>query len=145
MSHTQFVCTSKCQASEDFNLEEYLKSLADFIGNHVDDLSESITWLADMKYDDVISELEKYVKLNGREILINCDTEDDNDNTEIWDWLSDQVRQDVMISKFMTINSTTICSRNGVDPYHAFVLKDGGHIGPFEIECIIEQYLKMSS
>jgi translation initiation factor 2 alpha subunit (eIF-2alpha) len=145
MSYTQFVCTSKCQVADDFNLEDYLKSLVDFVGNHVDDLSESVTWLTEMEYDDVITEFEKYVWQNGNEVLINCDTEEDNHDTDLWDWLSDQIRQDVMISKFMTINSTTIDSREGVDPYQAFVMKDGTQIGPTEISNIVEQYVKMSS
>jgi hypothetical protein len=72
-------------------------------------------------------------------------TEEDNHDTDLWDWLSDQIRQDVMISKFMTINSTTIDSREGVDPYQAFVMKDGTQIGPTEISNIVEQYVKMSS
>lgn len=145
MSYTQFVCTSKCEVADDFNLEEYLKSLVDFVGNHVDDLSENVSWLAEMEYDDLITEFEKYVSQNGNLILINCDTEDDNSDTDVWDWLSDQIREDAMTSKFMTINSTTIDSRDGVDPYQSFILKDGTQITPTEISNIIEQYLKMSA
>lgn len=144
MSYTQFVCTSKCEVADDFNLEEYLKSLADFVGNHVDDLSENVSWLADMKHDELIVEFEKYVHQNENLILINCDTEEDNSDTDLWDWLSDQIREDAMTSKFMTINSTTIDSRYGVDPYQSFILKDGTQITPTEISNIIEQHLKMS-
>ncbi|MFZ9901613.1 MAG: hypothetical protein ACO3D4_09040 [Vulcanococcus sp.] len=145
MSYTQFVCTSKCEVADDFNLEEYLKSLADFIGNHVDDFSDTISWVTEMTHDEIIVEFEKYVWQNGNQILINCDTEENNCDTELWDWLSDQIRQDVMTSKFMTINSTTIDSRDGVDPYQAFIMKDGTQIGPTEISNIVEQYVKMSS
>lgn len=145
MSYTQFVCTSKCQVADDFNLEEYLTSLVDFVGNHVDDLSESISWLADLEHNEVLEELQKYVRQVGSQVMIDCDTEDDNHDTELWDWLSDQIRQDVMISKFMTINSTTIDSRDGVDPYQSFVMKDGTQIGSDEIQNIIEQYVQMSA
>lgn len=141
MSYTQFVCTAKCEVADDFNLEEYLKSLVDFIGNHLDDFSETISWVTEMTHDEVMVEFEKYVWQNGNEILINCDTEEDNCDTELWDWLSDQIRQDVMTSKFMTINSTTIDSRAGVDPYQSFILKDGTQITPTEISNIVEQHL----
>jgi hypothetical protein len=126
-------------------MDDYLKSLTDFIVNHSDDLPESISWLVELNYDNTIAEFKNYVNLDGNEITIKCDTDDHNSNTELWEWLKDQIRQDVMISKLMAINSITISFRIAAQTNSYFELKDGEVIESLEIANIIEKYLKMAN
>ncbi len=142
MSYTQFVATAKCSVAEDFNLNDYLTSLSDFIANHIDDdsLCDSIEWVfADVTQDESISILEGYVRELGGQVYIECDTEESNGNSDVWDWLCDQVREDVMTSKLMEINSATIDSRSGVETSNGFYTKSGKWIGPDDIMQLVEQ------
>jgi hypothetical protein len=59
-------------------------------------------------------DFEDYVRQSDGNILIECDTEENNNNSEVWDWLIDQFIP-VMNSQFVQIKSATIDSRSGVD------------------------------
>ena len=140
MSYTQFVATAKCQVPSDFNLKEYLTSLTDFVANHIDDLPDDIAnEFGDYDWEDVLNILENYVREFASNVLIECDSEESNGNSAIWDWLCDQFREDVMTGKMMEINTACIDSRSGLDSSNGFYTKSGRWIGSHDILRIAEE------
>jgi len=145
MSYTHFGYCASCSGPDNFNLKEYLTSLTDFVGNHLDDLPASIQWLGDYEHAELIDTFEDYVRESGGKILIELDSEEKNHDSDVWDWLCHQVCQDVMTSPFMTMNYATDDSRSGMECGISYYMKDGRFIGSDEIGNILEQYIKMSS
>jgi hypothetical protein len=139
MSYTQFVATAKCQVADNFNLNEYLVTLSDFVANHLDDLPEDVSCeVGDYTQDELIDAFRNYVRELGGLVLVECDTEERCHNSCIWDWLCDQVRQDLMTSKVMEIHSATIDSRSGVESSFGFYTKSGKWIGSDDIMQLVE-------
>lgn len=139
MSYTQFVATATAQIQNTFNLDDYLVSLVDFVANHLDDLPEDFQIeVGDYNHEDLVEVFSEYVRVLGDKILVECDTEERNGNSMIWDWICDQVRQDVMISNVMEIHSATIDSRSGVDTTFGFYKKDGTWIGSDDMVKLLE-------
>jgi hypothetical protein len=110
MSYTQFVATASLTVYEGFNLQSYLDAISErsvkednFLMEHYGEVNGKI----DIDFED-------YVRQSDGNILIECDTEENNNNSEVWDWLIDQFIP-VMNSQFVQIKSATIDSRSGVD------------------------------
>ena len=110
MSYTQFVATASLTVCEGFNLQSYLDAISErsvkednFMMEHYGEVDGKI----DIDFED-------YVRQSDGNILIECDTEENNNNSEVWDWLIDQIIP-VMNSQFVQIKSATIDSRDGVD------------------------------
>jgi hypothetical protein len=110
MSSTQFVATASLTVCEGFNLQSYLDAISErsvkednFLMEHYGEVNGKI----DIDFED-------YVRQSDGNILIECDTEENNNNSEVWDWLIDQFIP-VMNSQFVQIKSATIDSRSGVD------------------------------
>jgi hypothetical protein len=82
-------------------------------------------------------DFSSYVRMLGDNVLIECDTEESNGNSEIWDWLVDQFVP-VMTSRFMEIKSATIDSRSGVDVHVAYLGKDNQYIST---DDLIKNYI----
>lgn len=146
MSYTQFVCTAKCKVADDFDLNEYICTLGDFIANHIDDdtLDENVLWeFENATYEEMCEKLCEYMNVVGDQLLITVDSEEQN--TSVHDWLIDQVLNDVMISEVMEINSATIDSRMGVECGTSYYKKDGTFIGSDDVYGIVEQFIKMSA
>ena len=130
----------------DFDLNQFLLSTADWIGNNVgnqedENLSangtEALYHYEDFSYEGVCSDLEDYLQLTGDQLLIHVDSEEKN--TMIWDWLIDRVLHSVMVSNIMEINSATIDSRMGVECDVSYYKKDGTFIGSDDVFDILEQ------
>ncbi len=146
MSYTQFVSTAKCKVAADFDLQQYVMTLADFIGNHIDDdtLSEDIICeFEDQSHERTCEKLCEFFNHVGDQLLITVDSEDQN--TMVHDWLIDQVMNDVMVSNVMELNCATIDSRMGVECGTSYYMKDGTFIGSDDVFGILEQHIKMSS
>ena len=146
MSYTQFVGTAKCRVAKDFDLNQFLMSTADWIGNNVDNQEdenlsandkEALWHYEDFSHEGVCSDLEGYLQLTGDQLLINVDSEEQN--TMIWDWLIDQVLHSVMVSSIMEVNSATIDSRMGVECGVSYYKKDGTFIGSDDVFDIMEE------
>ena len=146
MSYTQFIGTAKCRVAEDFDLNQFLMSTADWIGNNVDNQEdenlsandkEALYNYEDFSHEDVFSNLEGYLQLTGDQLLIHVDSEEQN--TMIWDWLIDQVLHSVMVSNIMEVNSASIDSRMGVECSVCYYKKDGTFIGSDDVFDILEQ------
>lgn len=140
MSYTQFVATAKCQVADNFDLKDSLVSVVDFLGNHEDDYNFLFDSYSDHTHDDWVSLLEDYVTLHGNTLLINCDTEDDCGNSEVWDFLVDAYLP-MMTSKLMEINTGTIDSRSGFDCGTSYYTKEGKFFGSDDIYALIEEKL----
>jgi len=110
MSYTQFVATASLSVVDDFNLKSYLDAISTRSLTEENFLLEEYGEV-DGKID---LDFDSYVHQVGDRILIECDTEEDNNNSEVWDWLIDQFLP-IMTSQFVEIKSATVDSRNGVD------------------------------
>jgi hypothetical protein len=120
MSYTQFVSTATLTLSEDFNLESYLDAISERCVKEENFIFENYG-----EFDGKVDvDFADYVRKSGGNILIECDTEESNGNSEIWDWLIDQFLP-VMTSEFVEIKSATIDSRSGVDIGFSLYGRDG--------------------
>ena len=121
MSYTQFVSTATITIQEDFNLQSYLDEISERCVKEENFIFEfygvDSNGLLDVDFAD-------YVRQLGDNILIECDTEEINGNSEVWDWLIDQFLP-VMTSEFAEIKSATIDSRSGVDIGFSLYSRDG--------------------
>jgi hypothetical protein len=133
MSYTQFVATATCTVVDGFDLQSYLDAISkrcvkeenfifEFYGLDSNDL-------LDVDFGD-------YVHMVGDQVLIECDTEEINSNSEVWDWLADQFVP-VMTSQLMEVKSASIDSRSGVDVGISYLTKTGDCI---TTDDLIENY-----
>jgi len=134
MSYTQFVATASLTVCEGFNLQSYLDAISErsvkednFLMEHYGEVNGKI----DIDFED-------YVRQSYGNILIECDTEENNNNSEVWDWLIDQFIP-VMNSQFVQIKSATIDSRSGVDIGFSLYDKMGKFV---DLTEIMEVYQK---
>jgi hypothetical protein len=134
MSSTQFVATASLTVCEGFNLQSYLDAISErsvkednFLMEHYGEVNGKI----DIDFED-------YVRQSDGNILIECDTEENNNNSEVWDWLIDQFIP-VMNSQFVQIKSATIDSRSGVDIGFSLYDKMGKFV---DLTEIMEVYQK---
>jgi hypothetical protein len=133
MSYTQFVATATCTVVDGFNLESYLDAISQRCVKEENFIFEEYGE-EDGKVD---VDFSSYVREQGDNILIECDTEEINSNSEVWDWLVDQFVP-VMTSRFMEIKSATIDSRSGVDVHVAYLGKDNNYIST---DDLIKNYI----
>ena len=143
MSSTSFGATATCQASLNFSLNDYLKSLADKIVANFDDYEEGIRYdLEDCDVNEVVEKFNKYISSSQysqvNEINITMDSEEDNGYGDIFDLLVKSIREDVMTSKVMEIYSMSYDSREGMSAYHYYITKSGREIGSDRILELIE-------
>jgi hypothetical protein len=110
MSYTQFVATATLTLCEGFNLQSYLDAISERCVKEENFLFE-LYGEDDGKLDVNFSD---YVRESGDNLLIEVDTEENNGNSEVWDWLIGQFIP-VMKSDFVEIKSASIDSRSGVD------------------------------
>jgi hypothetical protein len=134
MSHTQFVSTATLTVADDFNLQSYLDALSERCVKEENFIFE---YYGEMEFGE-------YVRQNGNELLIECESEGDNGNSEVYDWLIEQFLP-VMTSEFVQIKSATIDSRSGADVNVEFYTKDRKRISTDDIGNILKQYIKMSA
>ena len=123
MSYTQFVSTATLTVVDGFNLQSYL----DAISVRCVEEQNSIFDEFGEENGKVDVDFGAYVHQNDDVILIECDTEEYNSNSEVWDWLVDQFVP-VMTSRFVEIKSASIDSRDGVEVDVAYLGKDGKYI-----------------
>jgi hypothetical protein len=123
MSYTQFVATATLTVVDGFNLESFLNGVAERCvkeENFIFDEFGEVDGKVDVDFS-------AYVRQNDDFILIECDTEEYNGNSEVWDWLVDQFVP-VMTSRFVEIKSACVDSRDGVEVDVAYLGKDGKYI-----------------
>ena len=123
MSYTQFVATATCTVVDGFNLQSYLDAISERSVKEQNFLFEEYG----EENGKIDLDFDAYVRQVGDNILIECDTEEYNGNSEVWDWLIDQFVP-IMTSRFVEIKSATIDSREGVDVHVAYLGKDNNYI-----------------
>ena len=134
MSYTQFVATATCTVVDGFNLKSYLNAISERCVKEQNFLLEEYgeeNGKIDIDFGD-------YVRQVDDNVLIECDTEESNGNSEVWDWLIDQFIP-VMNSRFMEIKSVTIDSRDGSDVHVAYLDKNKQYIST---DDLIKNYVK---
>lgn len=123
MSYTQFVATATCTVVDGFNLQSYLDAISTRCVKEQNFLFEEYG----EENGKIDLDFDTYVRQVGDNVLIECDTEESNGNSEVWDWLVDQFVP-IMNSRFVEIKSATIDSRSGVDVHVAYLGKDNNYI-----------------
>jgi len=123
MSYTQFVATATCTVVDGFNLQSYLDAISTRCVKEQNFLFEEYG----EENGKIDIDFDAYVRQVGDNVLIECDTEEYNGNSEVWDWLVDQFVP-IMTSRFVEIKSATIDSRDGVDIHVAYLGKDNNYI-----------------
>jgi hypothetical protein len=123
MSYTQFVSTATLTVVDGFNLQSYLDAISVRCVKEENSIFDEFGEV-DGKVD---VDFGAYVHQNDDVILIECDTEEYNSNSEVWDWLVDQFVP-VMTSRFVEIKSACVDSRDGVEVDVAYLGKDGKYI-----------------
>jgi len=111
MSYTQFVSTATLTVCEGFNLQSYLDAISE---RCVKEENFIFDFYGLDSNDELDVDFGNYVRQVGDNVLIECDTEEINSDSEVWDWLIDQFIP-VMTSDYAKIKSATIDSRSGVD------------------------------
>ena len=103
MSYTQFVSTATLTVVDGFNLQSYLDGIS---VRCVEE--ENFIYEENGEVDgNVDVDFSAYVRKLDDVIFIECDTEEYNSNSEVWDWLVDQFVP-VMTSRFfMTMIMTS--------------------------------------
>ena len=123
MSYTQFVSTATLTVVDGFNLQSYLDGIS---VRCVEE--ENFIYEENGEVDgNVDVDFSAYVRKLDDVIFIECDTEEYNSNSEVWDWLVDQFVP-VMTSRFVEIKSASIDSRDGVEVDVAYLGNDGKYI-----------------
>lgn len=137
MSYTQFVATATCTVVDGFNLQSYLDAISTRCVKEQNFLFEEYG----EENGKIDLDFDTYVRQVGDNVLIECDTEESNGNSEVWDWLIDQFIP-VMNSRFMEIKSVTINSRHGSDVHVAYLDKNKQYIST---DDLIKNYVKAVS
>jgi hypothetical protein len=135
MSYTHFTSTATCDVVENFNLESFLDGLAQRCisePNFIFDEFGEVDGKLDLNFND-------YVYHVGDKMVIEVDTEECNNNSEVWDWLLDQFLP-IMTSKVMRINSASYDSKSGMESDVTFYSKDGTILS---VENLIEAYFTL--
>jgi hypothetical protein len=135
MSYTQFIATASCSVVDDFNLQSYLDGLS---VRCVEEENFIFEFYGLDSNDDLDVDFADYVRISGGKLLIECDSEEINSNSEVWDWLIDQFLP-VMTGKMMEIHTASIDSRSGLDSSNGFYTKSGRWIGSDDILRIAEE------
>ena len=133
MSYTQFVSTATCTVVDGFNLQSYLDAISTRCVKEQNFLFEEYG----EENGKIDIDFDAYVRMVGDNVLIECDTEEYNRSSEVWDWLVDQFVP-VMTSRFVEIKSATIDSRYGVDVHVAYLGKDNNYIST---DDLIKNYI----
>lgn len=134
MSYTQFVATATCTVVDGFNLQSYLDAIST---RCVKEENFIFDFYGLDSNDELDVDFGYYVRQVGDNVLIECDTEEINSNSEVWDWLIDQFVP-IMNSRFVEIKSATIDSRDGVDIHVAYLGKDNNYIST---DDLIKNYI----
>ncbi len=133
MSYTQFVATATCNVVDGFDLQSYLDGLSK---RCVKEENFIFDFYGLDSNDELDVDFGDYVRMVGDQVLIECDTEEINSNSEVWDWLADQFVP-VMTSQLMEVKSASIDSRSGVDVGISYLTKTGDCI---TTDDLIENY-----
>ena len=145
MSYITFSSTATCEVAKDFVLHDYLETLSEYIVQNIDDLLDDLRFeFGECDSEEVNKTLQYYFGMSDGKLLIQMDSEENNCNSGVYDWLCDKIRNDVMTSKFMKINHATFDTRYGNDGGTSYYCKDGRFIGSDDIEKVLEQYLMMA-
>lgn len=123
MSYTQFVSTATLTVVDGFNLQSYLDAIS------IRSVKEENFLFQEFGEENgkVDVDFGAYVRQLDDVIFVECDTEEYNSSSEVWDWLVDQFVP-VMTSRFVEIKSASIDSRDGVEVDVAYLGKNGKYI-----------------
>lgn len=140
MSYTHNSSTAKLTVCDGFNVESYLDAISERCVREQNFIFENYGE-EDGKVDLYFG---KYVRQYGNKVLIELDSEEDNYDVEVWDWLIDQFLP-VMNSKFVEIKSASFDSREGVDCGTSYYMKDGTFIGSDDVYAIVEKHFNLTT
>lgn len=111
MSYTQHTATATCEITGVLDTRDLISQVYDYLTNHKD---KAPTELLNSKcFDHFADILELYVVVDDGTLTISVDTEENNYDNEIFDFLVDHYVH-LMVSKFMKIVGICHDSRDGL-------------------------------
>lgn len=112
MSYTAFSATATCKIEGFNSAHELAESIYDYLVNHPDEMPEGLDD-DDMDSDNVVDTISAYLYINGSELTISYDTENDgNYASDVFDFLTLHLAM-LQSSHFMTVNWNCLDSRTG--------------------------------
>ena len=110
MSYISFSATATCKIEGFKSADELALSIYDYLVNHPDEIPGSLD--DDMDSDDAVDTISNYLEINGSELAISYDTENDgNYANDVFDFLKSHLAT-LQSSYFMTVNSSYYDTRN---------------------------------
>lgn len=141
MSYSQFVASATCFVADDFDVDKFVESLADFALANKDSISDEIFYdLKSAEKEHVLEVVANYVRVSGGNVLVECDTEEINNNGCTMDWIVEILAKDYSVKPFVRVNSVWIDSRTGVEPACWLIDKTGKLISLDDIVSFYEKH-----
>lgn len=110
MSYTHHAAIATCTVSHVKSKKDVLLHIYDYLTNHEDEIPPSLEWTT---YEGFVEEVEQYLELDGDKLTIKLDTEEGNNDQEIFDFISSHYAT-LMVSKYMKVIWLTYDSKSGL-------------------------------
>jgi ATP adenylyltransferase/5',5'''-P-1,P-4-tetraphosphate phosphorylase II len=111
MSYTQHTATAVCEITNVLDTADLISRIHDYLTNHED---EAPTELLNCEcYEHFADILEMFVVVENNVLTISADTEENNSDIEVFDFLLDHCCH-LMSSKFMKVTWISYDSRGGL-------------------------------
>ena len=137
MSYTQVVAKATCTIDANMypDVEALCVSIVDYLGNNPDELETGhLSHLGEMDTDELVAEFVSYLSLDGDELTIDLDTEEDhNYDSSVFDFLVNHIAY-LQTSEQMEVHYTTIDSRDGVDSSVSYYDQGGQYISAEDLK-----------
>lgn len=131
MSYTQHCAIATCAISHILDVNDLCSQLYDYLTNHEDEAPEGLKDCA--SFDEFANQVCSYVELIGDKLSVAMDTEEINNDNEIFDFITDHYTH-LMTSKFMKIVWVSYNARLGMSADCAYYDNDGNLI---DVEAIL--------
>ena len=130
MSYTQNTATATCTITNVLDTNDLISNVYDYLTNHEDECPTEL--LNCESFQEFADCLEPYVELDNNILTIQLDTEESNNDLEIFDFLVDHYNK-LMVDKFLKTTWVTYDSRAGLSAEVNYLDKEGNFINIEEI------------
>ena len=122
MSYTQHSATATCTITNVLDTADLISQVYDYLTNHEDKAPTEL--LNCESFQEFADCLEPYVQLSDNILTLSIDTDDSNNDCEVFDFLVDHYTH-LMSNKFMKVVWVTYDSREGLSGDVGYYDKQG--------------------
>jgi len=117
MSYTQHTAVATCTIANVLDTNDLISNVYDYLTNHEDEAPTSL--LNCETFEEFADQLEPYVQLEDNTLTITLDTDESNNDSEVFDFMVEHYTH-LMTSKFIKVVWVTYDSRAGLsgDAYY---------------------------